>query len=709
MPHCAMSRRKLRSEQYYGELTCRKPNQDCGEYEARPRRPRTLTWKMTVQIESRKVLSGIVEPPVLCDVGTTCNRDLWERFSYIKAVGVDTHRWVLAQQRKTDSFLLCEKSQVLLTKALAPQNLGRSLVMCENFRAGSCTRGADCAFGHIEERKAASGEGDIVVSEVRSKTPLLVLDRREKLLFELDSDAADDTLGLRVACLLVTHPRLARLSSSRLYLCEDFSFRTCPRRQKCPFIHIRSFENLRPRVFSEYPPRVSGQCSLLDAMAKLTHVSARLVEFTKRLDKEDAIDTVAQLNQLSTELFHHMAEMRPDESDLWSLLEQIRLLPDELTLSGAFKKFGVTPQPEWLAVLRHEGLHSIRDLRTVKFKTFLALALPAKVKNVLQTLRERRKPHMGDDPFEVIELNYEENCVLCEPQKDVDPTNDYLLSVVKQLVAFQNRTHEGWRKSNNRQIVTSAITYAVDCTCIKSSSPSTCSELPVLGEVVKPAAVVMENESALLSPGKKRKRSDDTPTPATAGAKLRPHFISYSGLSPNCKPEPPPPAGPKRALDLGESVVTHLSHTDNNTQVMRGRKAFGWCTCPRHIVYSVNYALSTPSGSRCSEQNGLGFLAGSGNPPSSIREVFVRGFMPPEAGNDPNPLFPCGVCEMNFRKLSKDVMRQHRAEIMLYMFDSQSPAPKKLIRIPFSEISNRGSQRFKSFVETEIRTDAEPG
>eukprot|EP01063_Lacrimia_lanifica_P011739 TRINITY_DN18443_c0_g1_i1.p1 TRINITY_DN18443_c0_g1~~TRINITY_DN18443_c0_g1_i1.p1 ORF type:complete len:492 (+),score=143.64 TRINITY_DN18443_c0_g1_i1:57-1532(+) len=137
-----------------------------------------------------------------------------------------------------------------------------------------------------------------------------------------------------------------------------------------------------------------------------------------------------------------------------------------------------------------------------------------------------------------------------------------------------------------------------------------------------------------------------------------------------------------------------------------GGGADPWCTCPRDVVYSVNYELSTPSGSRCSEQNGLGQLAGMGVATSAIREVYVFGVSAAGAP-DPNPLFPCGVCENMFRKLSKEVHRMHGGEIVLYMLASAASPPTKLIAMPFSEISNRASQGFKFFVETEVNAAPE--
>ncbi|KAH9578052.1 Deaminase [Trypanosoma melophagium] len=122
-----------------------------------------------------------------------------------------------------------------------------------------------------------------------------------------------------------------------------------------------------------------------------------------------------------------------------------------------------------------------------------------------------------------------------------------------------------------------------------------------------------------------------------------------------------------------------------------------WCSCPRSFVIAVNYELSTPSGSRCSEQNAMGKLASMGLPTNSVREVFVHG---ENKGieKDPNPLFPCGVCENMLRKVTQDVYQAHGGNVVLYMFDS-TENPKKLVSLPINEISHRDGSGFKKFIE----------
>lgn len=134
-----------------------------------------------------------------------------------------------------------------------------------------------------------------------------------------------------------------------------------------------------------------------------------------------------------------------------------------------------------------------------------------------------------------------------------------------------------------------------------------------------------------------------------------------------------------------------------------------WCRCCRRYELAVNYELSTPSGSRCSEQNCLGKLASMGVPTHAIREIFVHGDT--HNGDDPNPLFPCGVCENMFRRINGDVQKKYAGDVQLYMFDAVSN-PRKLVCLPVQEISHRDGASFKRFVSEDLRVrmgSEEPG
>jgi cytidine deaminase len=69
----------------------------------------------------------------------------------------------------------------------------------------------------------------------------------------------------------------------------------------------------------------------------------------------------------------------------------------------------------------------------------------------------------------------------------------------------------------------------------------------------------------------------------------------------------------------------------------------------KRFVTAVNYELSTPGGSRCAEQNAIG-MAIANNPKlqfKDVRDIVVYG-----SGGLSNPLYPCGVCQENLRKLN---------------------------------------------------------
>ncbi|KAG5490753.1 hypothetical protein JKF63_00875 [Porcisia hertigi] len=129
-----------------------------------------------------------------------------------------------------------------------------------------------------------------------------------------------------------------------------------------------------------------------------------------------------------------------------------------------------------------------------------------------------------------------------------------------------------------------------------------------------------------------------------------------------------------------------------------GTPSGSWCQCTRRGVIAVNYELSTPSGSRCSEQNAMGKLASLGVPTWGVREVFVHGM---SHNKEANPLFPCGVCENMLQKVTKDVLSHYGGDVTLYMFDAT--IPRKIVFLTIPEISNRGGANFRRFVAEDLR------
>eukprot|EP01064_Diplonema_japonicum_P009472 TRINITY_DN16963_c0_g1_i1.p1 TRINITY_DN16963_c0_g1~~TRINITY_DN16963_c0_g1_i1.p1 ORF type:complete len:575 (+),score=68.92 TRINITY_DN16963_c0_g1_i1:44-1726(+) len=547
----------------------------------------------------------------------------WETYCYIKGdtgvTGLGLSRLVIGRTERKD-FCILSKDQVLETKAVVPQNLGRYLPLCEEFDdKGKCINGFSCLKGHaVGTRKN--------IDSTEADENLLILDRYGKSVFAASPREANDTLGLRVGCYL---KKTKQFHHTKLYLCEDYTLRTCTRAEACPYIHV-SPDFLQPKFYEEYPPDIKGEHTILEAFHKLEEPTPQHNDFAARLSSE-GLHKVRDLNKLSNEVFGYLEEVYGEadkDKALFDLLAQVRLLPQELSVQGALKKFEATTtatQME-LSYLQSQSIVNMEDLARLKFRTLLTMPISSALKSCLQLMRERINPKDENIPFEVIDL-----------RDNNTPVPTYVRCVVDRMKGFHESLHGSWRKSAKSQMVISAITYVKDCRCEVGSRKK------IMTPVKPPSA----------------------------------RFMPYPQLSPSLSPCSPP------------------------KDTMGGKFTYEWCSCPREVVHSINYELSTPSGSRCSEQNGLGKIASSGMPTSCIREVFVRG-LAQDGYPDPNPLFPCGVCENMFRKLSRDVFQVHRADIMLYMYDTQDE-PVKLIRLPFSEISNRASKKFKTFLDTEIR------
>lgn len=119
-----------------------------------------------------------------------------------------------------------------------------------------------------------------------------------------------------------------------------------------------------------------------------------------------------------------------------------------------------------------------------------------------------------------------------------------------------------------------------------------------------------------------------------------------------------------------KKVAASLSWEEN------GRKRF---------VTAVNYELSTPGGSRCAEQNAIG-MAVANNPKlqfEDIRDIVVYG-----SGGLSNPLYPCGVCQENLRKLNID----NQIKVYTYPTDyeyNDNKLPTTVYEMKLNDILNR--------------------
>ena len=547
---------------------------------------------------------------------------LWEMHRFVKAVGGGPELVGFVVVQNCGEYRLCLKQQVRATKATQPQNLGRILVSCNDYENTSkCSDGDECFKGHIDKLPT-----DVELNKADLGTPpILIADRTANSLYSVIPDDADDTIGLRIACCMRTHPILKRYATTKAYLCEDHTKRgSCNRGGVCPYVHTRLMNE-----HSANPPDVRGSDGILDALRSIDVLTDRHEVFVSHLIKYHQIESVSELTKLSNETFDTISQQNCNDIDLWQLLKQLRELNDNLDVVSALKKFDHPPR-DVITTLRSRGIIDVRSLRMMQFNSLLSLEIPARWMSILQTIRERGTTSSSNDPFKVLEVKY----LSMEYQ-----------NIISEILDLQKKVHPAWRKGSTRQTVTTAISYSRNCTCSAASY-----EQQFTTPVTTPVHRREPVELLLLGSS----------------------FSPYPNASKSPKREQPYPT-------------------------------LTWCSCKRETVYSVNYELSTPSGSRCSEQNALGVLSSSGLPPSCVREVFVHGFM--EDDCDPNPLFPCGVCENMFRRLSREVFRTHGGDIVLFMFDSQGDDPKRLIRLPFSEISNRESERFRSFVQNEVHNN----
>eukprot|EP01062_Namystynia_karyoxenos_P016252 TRINITY_DN15924_c0_g1_i1.p1 TRINITY_DN15924_c0_g1~~TRINITY_DN15924_c0_g1_i1.p1 ORF type:complete len:725 (+),score=219.89 TRINITY_DN15924_c0_g1_i1:148-2322(+) len=592
-----------------------------------------------------------------------------------------------------DAFFICLKSRVAVTSALYPQHISekRFLTCCPDY-PGGCRRGSSCRKAHVD----ASG-WEVPLPPLGRDVEglrLLVVDRHDKALFHADAGEVDcDSLGIRCAVALQRDPNLAPYKAARMFLCQDHYKRKggCPRGLQCPYVHY-THSKIQARHICEFPPSIAA-ADLLDTKLVLllgkppegSTEHRRAMDFARRLRDEHYVHTVGDLNLLSSEVFEFTAGCaQPDDEDLWGLLAVMRMMPPMLSVRGALAKFPplasgmadalmaspiygpngraeADPISRSLDVLNERGVQTMSDLRKFSARELIELPVPASVKGWLQRIRNR-DPDDDAESFAVFAIDD-----IRAGAQQGDPTDSYLCRAVDELLACKGTTHPSWRKASQggkNMTVTTVISYAERCKC--KAGPQ------------HPGVTLGQRR---LPPGPER-HTPYQPPPARA----RSSGGSSAGGDPGGSPFY---GGGRQAGGQGGSE-----------RQRRLRQRAGWCRCEKKTVVSVNYELSTPAGSRCSEQNGLGRISAlPGVPISAIRDVFVHGQC---AGPEPNPLFPCGVCEQMFRRLTGEVKRAHGADINLFMFDAQN-APRKLIYMPFSEISSRSGGRFQQFLESEVR------
>lgn len=361
------------------------------------------------------------------------------------------------------------------------------------------------------------------------------------------------------------------------------------------------------------------------------------------------------------EFIAHLAEMGITNVGDVQMLSNMAF--DALVSRSAAHQYGLWTQVHNLRELRERGVplpvaltyfHGISPEKIMDF-----LELQPRIETIAQLLEMKSKafyalkvPTRILDACERLRTRYEPER---EAYSQIDlrklSDREFLSRAVKEVLQFRHyNAHKSWRKQDaTRPIVTSLITF-VDpkaCFCqavIVNGATTSATQTPMLGSAIG------RHQSSMIS--------TSSPSKAAAGStQLDEEYDSYPRTS--------------------------------------------WCHCPRKWELAVNYELSTPSGSRCSEQNCLGKLASMGLPTASIREIFVHGDK--HEDKDLNPMFPCGVCENMLRRITHDVQKQYNGgDVTLYMFDQLNP--RKLVCLPVQEISHRDGSNFKRFM-ADIRGD----
>lgn len=563
------------------------------------------------------------------------------------------------------AFYVCSKELVANTKPVRVFDAGRALVLCPYKTGTLCPRKNNCTEAHLrkDDPKAPTKNPPMKLVDITSYGSDKIMVKGKHGVYTLDDDV-EITAGLCFSAYL----RKNRIATSAIpKICTNFlSPQGCPNRALCDYIHVHSDKSAgRPLTFAS--------TSLLSDvfLDQANKEDDRLFkEFLSRLE----IRTMGELQRLSHDAMEGIlsaAASDPHTLSCWQLLASKRSFPPSTALEYVLKSFSQFDDDDIERVTAiAPDVQSLVALK--KGRLFALEGIPLKLLETCLQIRSRHEPKAAPT---YISLSRNE-------MSDVS----FICQLADEVLAFRlNHAHPSWRKQDEtRPVVTSLITYVNPATCTckalgrreddeEEGGPGSAAVTPHLGPLAHTASPMVilsltgssTAQEVVVAPGYPT-LSTTHPTPANSD--------SYPS-TPHSKPQPT-----KKPLQFEL-----------------------WCRCPRMYEMAVNYELSTPSGSRCSEQNCLGLLASKGLPTSCIREVFVHGYT--ANGNDTNPLFPCGVCENMLRRVSKDVVKKHRGDVRIFMYDS-AVNWKKLVTMPVSEISNRSGSKFKQFVE-ELRDDDE--
>lgn len=546
-------------------------------------------------------------------------------------------------------------SKQLMVMPLCPIECSAS---ARNTLAFCCDRG--CGYAHL-----LSGTRDQLVN-ISSKAiseGCSISVRDGAAVFEVTKSEVEPTVGFYFACYLQykdRHPDL-QLGAVSHDLCPRFrKGQPCEFGARCLRIHSKK------RIVDKGPMDAStpleevlsneGQHMIMmspnnaSAMSNPNLNEGVGVADVAAFVKATGLKTVGDICRLSEEAYGILIARYENKPELAPLLNRI----------GSLWRCEDMSMPLELAVMCFPGV-SRADVDSI----------PSNLNTVGQIVQSKVK----DLASSGLRMGVLEACLQIRTRNRADdgpvykqitltglPKNAFLVRMTEEVCKFREKAHASWRKQDaTRPIVTSLFTYVDPATCkctFSNGGTTTTSKLEVCA-------------------------------------------------TPRLGPLSPPPTGFKSSE---ESTGAHFTPGGTATQARLSQLescsttdypwATHWCRCPRFYQRAVNYELSTPSGSRCSEQNCLGMLASLMLPTDCIREVFVHGSH--HNGEDPNPLFPCGVCENMLKRVNKDINKKTGGQLLLFMF-SAVDNPRKLVWMPITEMSHREGSTFRRFLEEEVR------
>lgn len=428
--------------------------------------------------------------------------------------------------------------------------------------------------------------------------------------------------------------------------------------------------------------------------------------------EEEGMETVGDVQVMGVAAFELLARRVPSRwAEAFLAVTVLRNLDLSTPLENVLLMF---PKVNATATTLPASLRTVGSLLTMPTKLFHGLNISPRVMDACEIIRNR---YELDTECCVISLNRQPSC-------------SFVTRVMRLITSFHPAyTHSSWRKHDpTRPVVTCVLTFVNVHTCRCSAcsitgldeSPRNSSSYLVKADIAhaypsnRCFSLCLEDDGKTVKETLDRCSTHDHADPNGAkpscshalvervscdASDASTHSTDVSDASGAHHSCPIIKHGEERHEDTRAVAEDDTCVFQPSSSLFLGVPEGSWCTCARQGVIAVNYELSTPSGSRCSEQNAMGKLASMGVPTWSVREVFVHGV---HHTKEVNPLFPCGVCENMLRKVNHDVNDRYGCDVVLHMFDSQ--APRRVVCLPIPAISHRDGINFKRIVKRDGHT-----